>query len=274
MLAVRDMSAVWLCGTRFRMGKRARAPSRIAGGVSPEWERRRISKGEKRKYAPRWSDASAAAMSAHLDADRHALIPAQSQVDWVISLLGSEAARQKALKTIKVLLTSSDTEVLRWILSEYAKRFDREGVAGRRQVALSFLQPLKVRRAGAPVGVLKIEGSEENGGELKDWIARDLSKERLRPLQRSKRAWEGLARWPLSWMDAPGVICYERAAGRIEEERGGVVDAAFVKRLVHTSCLPTAVASASDHYILVQPSQAPRFMTVEEVGRCMGLEEG
>ena len=53
-----------------------------------------------------------------------------------------------------------------------------------------------------------------------------------------------------------------------------MVDAAFVKRLVHTSCLPTAVASASDHYILVQPSQAPRFMTVEEVGRCMGLEEG
>ena len=46
-----------------------------------------------------------------------------------------------------------------------------------------------------------------------------------------------------------------------------------MRRLVHTDHLPTALAKAADHYVLVTPGEAPRFMTVEEVGRTMGLDD-
>ena len=84
----------------------------------------------------------------------------------------------------------------------------------------------------------------------------------------------GLQEWPLQWLAKPGVVCYERAHGRIRSERNGEIDEEFAKRLVWTDSLPTAVASPSDHFILVQPGKAPRFLSVEEVSRAFGLPEG
>ena len=82
----------------------------------------------------------------------------------------------------------------------------------------------------------------------------------------------GIARWPLSWLADVGVVCYERAAGRIRDERGGCAGADFMRSIVKTVELPTALAS--DNYILVFPGGGcPRYMTVEEVARCMGVDD-
>jgi hypothetical protein len=42
--------------------------------------------------------------------------------------------------------------------------------------------------------------------------------------------------------------------------------------MVKTDVAPTAVASASDHYIVLLPGHPPRFATVEENGRFMGVD--
>ena len=60
----------------------------------------------------------------------------------------------------------------------------------------------------------------------------------------------GISRWPLGWLDRPGVVCYERADGRIVGESGGIATESLVRRLVKTGALPTAVSSPSDHYVV------------------------
>lgn len=47
-------------------------------------------------------------------------------------------------------------------------------------------------------------------------------------------------------------VCYKRAAGRLHRERDRA-DASFMKGVVRTEVLPTAVASCSDNYIILDP---------------------
>ena len=50
----------------------------------------------------------------------------------------------------------------------------------------------------------------------------------------------------MGWLTCPGVVCYEMACGRVKDEReklGRKLDEKFVRSLVHTRDLPTAVAS-------------------------------
>jgi len=83
-----------------------------------------------------------------------------------------------------------------------------------------------------------------------------------------KRLTEGLSWWLLMWLTRPGKVCYERAAARIQDECAGVATEDMVRRLVKVHSLPTAVASASDQYVVLEPGKAPRFMSVQElVGR-------
>jgi len=74
-------------------------------------------------------------------------------------------------------------------------------------------------------------------------------------------------------MTRPGVVCYERAAARIQDECAGVATEDMVKRLVKVDSFLTAVASASDHYVVLGPGMAPRFMSVQEVGRTLGVPD-
>ena len=53
----------------------------------------------------------------------------------------------------------------------------------------------------------------------------------------------------------------------MRKERGGKPDTNFLKGVVKTEELPTAVANAADHYVVLQPGKSPRFMTVQEVAR-------
>ncbi|KAL3903858.1 MAG: hypothetical protein SGPRY_011508, partial [Prymnesium sp.] len=68
-------------------------------------------------------------------------------------------------------------------------------------------------------------------------------------------------------MDQSGVVCYERAAGRVQRERSGMADSSFMEGVIRLEVLPTAVASRSDHYVVIDPHRGPRFMTVDEVAR-------
>jgi hypothetical protein len=142
----------------------------------------------------------------------------------------------------------------------------------RKSKAKSFLKPLRDRAcARTAVGALQVEPAEGGPATFHDWLAAEPKRERLRDIRKCRRILDGIGRWPLGWMEEVGVVCFERALGRIEQERGGEADADFMRGVVKTSVLPTAVASASDHYVVLELGKAPRFMTVEEVGRGFGL---
>ena len=106
------------------------------------------------------------------------------------------------------------------------------------------------------------------------WLSANPERDRLRSIQKSQRIVRGTSRWPLGWLKVEGAICYERAAGRISQERGGKPDSSFLKGVVKTRELPTAIASHSDHYVILQPGGGARFMSVEEVARSFGIVDG
>ena len=58
----------------------------------------------------------------------------------------------------------------------------------------------------------------------------------------------------------------------MEQERGGRADVRFVRGLVKTRVLPTAVANASDHYVVISPGgRGLRYMSVNEYARAFGI---
>ncbi|KAL1525239.1 hypothetical protein AB1Y20_020106 [Prymnesium parvum] len=60
--------------------------------------------------------------------------------------------------------------------------------------------------------------------------------------------------------------------GRLQKEQGTAAPSADALRsVVHWNQLPTAVANAADHYMLVGPNGAARYWTVEEVARSFGV---
>mmetsp|Transcript_18317 Transcript_18317/g.27531 ORF Transcript_18317/g.27531 Transcript_18317/m.27531 type:complete len:340 (-) Transcript_18317:118-1137(-) len=104
------------------------------------------------------------------------------------------------------------------------------------------------------------------------WLAERPEEERQRPLSAGGRAHGGLIRWPLDGLTSPGVICYERAIGRLHAEKATLAPNEDAMRLIlHMEILPTAVANAADHYLLVGPMGEARYWTVEEVARSFGI---
>jgi hypothetical protein len=137
----------------------------------------------------------------------------------------------------------------------------------------SSLKPLRERRAvHAQEEELEVTRQSEGPVSFHSWLSDRPEGERLRDIRKSRRITEGMKSWPLGWLKTTGVVCYERAAGRIEDERGGAPDVAFMRSIVKTTELPTAVAQESDHYVVVGPGgNWTRFMSVGEVARSSGL---
>ncbi|KAL1520619.1 hypothetical protein AB1Y20_022193 [Prymnesium parvum] len=116
----------------------------------------------------------------------------------------------------------------------------------------SFLKPLRERaRARGHVGSMGLTSAGVAPAHtFHKWLTERPEEERLRPLSAGGRAHGGLIRWPFDWLSSAGVICYERAAGRLLAEHAIISpDEAAMRLVVHTEYLPTAVASAADHYI-------------------------
>ena len=173
-------------------------------------------------------------------------------------------------------MSAGDRELASTIVAEHSNRMaEAKDQADQKAKARSFLKPLRERRAvrGRPHR-LTIGIAPETAETIADILSSHPEKDRLKDIRKSQRIMAGVTKWPLGWLRGPGVVCYERAAGRIKNERHGRPDAEFMKGVVKQEALPTAVASASDHYVVLQPQHQPRFMSVNEVARAFAVPEG
>ena len=217
-----------------------------------------------RRYAPEWSDAAASALISRLHTESKGKISG-----YVGNWLTNPIMQDKTLTAAR--LSPADRDLARRILAFYSGRLQSE--EGRHQaIVKAFLKPLRERRAyrGKP-RQLVVAPATTGPRTFHVWLADDPSAERQRDISKSPRILSGLRGWPLQWMTTAGVVCYERAAGRLRQERGGRLEEAFVRGLVRTKELATATANSSDHYVLIPPGGEPRFLTVEEVMRAFGV---
>jgi hypothetical protein len=195
-----------------------------------------------------------------------------------VDVLMTPAATARFLERQKSTMDAPERALAASIMRVHrARLLAVEAGRERTQAAKRFLKPLRGRRATrAAIGELVVAPSPDGTGPatFHAWLSREPRKDRHRDISKSKRILRGLSGWPLGWLTTAGVVCYERAVGRARAEKGGAVTEAYARGLVHTTFLPTAVASPSDHYVLVQPGARPRFLTVQEVARSLGVPEG
>ena len=189
-------------------------------------------------------------------------------------MLQSDEAERSFLREMKGELSPHDEGIAIEVLALHKERVRAPGLEDKELRALvkSFLKPLRERAsARSKAKELRVTRRSDGPPTFHGWLATDPSKERMRKISKSQRILQGVARWPLGWLETDGVVCYERAAGRVAQERKGRPDAEFMKGVVKTQTLPTAVASGSDHYVVLSPGGRARFMTVEEVCRGFGV---
>ena len=254
---------------RTRPARRRMAPKRnthsspraVGGGRSKRYGSRRAARASERAYAAEWSDAAAHAVLDQIHTDT---IAAGTRITAYTMELLCGGTLEKWIRQLR--LSSHDRHVAAQVMCAHAARVTgANGEVERKARVRSFLKPLRDRHAARGTARrLVIEPAARGPASFRAWLAKDASAERLRDISKNRRILQGLQEWPLGWLQGPGVVCYERAAGRLRQERGGVPDEAFVRGLVKTTELPTALASPSDHYVVVAPGEEPRFMTLNK----------
>ena len=184
------------------------------------------------------------------------------------------ATRGRAGFVRRLWLSPPDRRLVSDILEIHAHRLSMAtDFAAQTAIARTVIRPLNARaRARAAASPLALTEEMPSTLSLAGVISHHPSLEKSRDIEGSQRILTGMSRWPLSWLRQPGVVCYERAAGRIRSERHGAIREDFVRSLVKTDVLPTAVASPSDHYVIVSPGKTPRFMTISENARCLWVQ--
>ena len=224
--------------------------------------------------APDWSEACSAVVWKMLTSRcQQTERGAENIAAEVQKILQSKHTQARFVAECRGQLGAVDTRLLAAVLCyNGAKLGEAHCTRQETRVLRSFLKPLRDRAARrvAP-SELKVEPVMGTIGTFHRWLSADPSADRSRDITRSRRIIRGLAQWPLGWMTTAGVLVYERAEGRIRDERNGRVDREFVKGLVKFDTLPTALANASDHYVVVSPNEDPRFMTVNEVARAFEI---
>ena len=103
------------------------------------------------------------------------------------------------------------------------------------------------------------------------------AQDRLRSIGDNQRILGGVEKWPMDRLQHRGIMCYERALGRMTTEHKewkGKPTVRYMTSLVHTKPLPTAIGSASDHYLVVSPGGGIRWASVQELARSMEVPEG
>lgn len=217
--------------------------------------------------APAWSDAAAAAVLRGLQDSRKAA--AVFLQDYLHQLFERPSMLARFLGGIG--LGQRDCTLASQIFAFYAERFRARDMTRNAQCG-AFLRSLRVRhRSTLPVVALSVARATGPKGTFHSFLVETPNGERRRDVSKSARALAGVSRWPLSWLRVPGVVCYERAAGRVLSERNGLPDAKFMRGVVKVVELPTAVANRSNHYLLLLPGGSVRYMSVEEVSRSCGI---
>ena len=245
------------------------APRAVGGGRSPRYARRRVARGVVGVYAPEWSDAAAAAVLDALEKSSAGPRKVSTYCDTWLANRGAHAAFVAGLK-----ISPADRALATSVIAVSAAKAQGAGSDGElRKVVKTFLKPLRERRAArTTAGELEVVSPASRGPRtFHAWLAKKPEKERMRSIQKSRRILDGVKQWPLGWLKGRGVVCYERAAGRVLQERGGRPDGAFLRGVVKQQELPTLTANTSDHYVVLAPKCEPRFMTVQEVMRSFGV---
>ena len=100
----------------------------------------------------------------------------------------------------------------------------------------------------------------------------------LRPLEPRGRVEKGLEKWDWSRFKGTAYVCYERAYGRLVSDFPAELfkpGPDIVDRLISRDCLPTAVESAGDHYVVISKvGDGPvsfAWMPVPQVAAALGL---
>ena len=245
-------------------------PRKIGGGRSARYAERREERGVTSAYAEEWSDAAAAAVQEGMKAGKNKA--GVILLSYAETALASEESVRAFMRDECPRLSPGDRALAERIMLVHSGRMQEAVGEARAKRARAFLKPLRARgSARPPPKALELVAARAGPASFLDWLADQPKKERLRDITKSKRTFDGIKKWPLTWLRGRGAVCYERAHGRIRRERGGKPDAEFLKGVVKTHVLPTAVASESDHYVIVDPERPPRFMTVEEVARGFGI---
>lgn len=246
-------------------------PRRQGGGRSLYYAARREERGTVGQHAAEWSDAAAHSVFAALH-EGHSR-EGTAICRYTEGILADVANGDDRFVARDCLgMCTADRGVALGIMSWHAHRL---GEATTREARVrrvrTFLKPLRERaRARGSVGRLIVTLSNVPPMDtFHKWLAARPKEERQRELLVGGRTWTGLKAWPRAWQEGWGVVCYERAAGRLLAEGGP--SEGTVRALIRFDVLPTAVASAGDHYVLVGPAGAARYMSVDEVARAFGI---
>ena len=262
--------------------KTAGGPRSVRGGRSERYEERRLARGTLAAKAPSWSDATAATVLQILeDASEMATGSKKLAKKKVARMLASAEGVRLLSSCVSGELVLADRELVGAIVQkahqEVVKCYAEDDEKRAEKRAHSFLKPLYERRAArGVVEHLPVPHAAHGPASFHDWLGPGVQGEKLRDVEKSKRMLEGVSRWPLGWLDETGVVCYERALGRVHRERpeaNGIPDEAFTERLVKTVHLPTAVANAADHYVVIEPGEEIRFMRTSEMARAFMIPE-
>ena len=173
------------------------APRAVGGGRSPRYEKRAHRAGAAKAYASEWSDAAAAAVMSALHKKSAGPRKVSALCDtWLCD------SRAHPGFVAQLKLSPADAALTKEILHFHAqKAVAAAGAQELRAVVKSFLKPLRERRAArsAP-GVLEIPAATAGPVSFHAWLSKAPGKDRLRPIQKSRRILDGVGKWPLGWL--------------------------------------------------------------------------
>ena len=179
--------------------------------------------------APAWSEAAALVVLEDLRASASANNLSLDQT--VANVLSSESQIEAFVRRLGSRLSAGDKEVVGSVLNHHRTR----DVAQATQLN-TFLKPLRqrMRQTKLPQRI-GIVADRYAPLRVSDILSQEPMRDRMRDIRKGKRTWEGLQTWPLGWLREPGVVCYERANGRIRIG-GGKADPSLVRALVQMGC--------------------------------------
>ena len=219
------------------------------------------------KYAAEWSDFAAIAVHASLHAQ--AADSGDKFEEFTLGLLQEHGALDTFVAGLHRTLGSVDRKIAADILETHQQRVRQcaDKVASMKKIR-AMLKPLRERSARTlPVEDLIVPTVEPSPLTFHGWLAVNPRSERLRDVADNLRVLKGVQTWPMGWITEPVVFCFERANARVHSERGGHADERFMRGVVNTIMLPTALGNASTHLLVLAPGKRLRFLTVEETAR-------
>ena len=234
------------------------------GGRADSYEGRRRRRGSRRKNAPYWTCAAAVAALAVLDERCEAAGIGRGEQLWKVWTDASEA--RAFAQGMEERASQESREVADAVMGHHAG--DAQGARDQRLVDRALKRVRDMAGAEAQVEEMKAPCAPDGEAQsLRDVLSAGEG-DRRRRIEPNKRVRRGTQGWDLSWLDGPGVVCYERCVlhGRARETR-------LLQRAVRTQVLMTALRSPADHYLIVRNGESVEWMSVQEYARAYGLRE-